>query len=149
TRIRKASGGNPFHALEIARAFPQAGHVPSPLEELPIPETLAGLINERIRVFGADTLEVLAVAAMAADPTLDLLARASGKEGEAIAAALAPARASGVVEVRDGIVAYAHPLMATGIVDSLSSERKRLLHRRLAASVVDEDRRAWHLAFGT
>src|SRR4029079_5174869 len=44
-RIHEVSGGNPFYALEIARALPQEV---DPAQPLPVPDTLDELVRARI-----------------------------------------------------------------------------------------------------
>jgi len=58
-RIHERSGGNPFFALELARALD--GDV-DPLGELPVPATLDELVRVRISALPAATREALALA---------------------------------------------------------------------------------------
>lgn len=70
-RIAELSGGNPFYALELARAM--GGR--SPESEAALPATLAGLVRARIGRLEDDARHVLLAAACTAEPTVDLLAR--------------------------------------------------------------------------
>ncbi len=76
-RIHERSGGNPFFALELARALD--GDV-DPLEPLPVPETLEELVRARISGLPAATREALALAA-ALGHALGVAARAGGRRG--------------------------------------------------------------------
>src|SRR5262249_54152472 len=58
-RIHERSGGNPFFALEVARAL---DHEMDPLQPLPIPATLEELLRVRISGLPDDTHEALAIA---------------------------------------------------------------------------------------
>ena len=76
-RIHAESGGNPFYALEIARALTRAGERVTPTSPLPIPDTLAELTSDRIRALPARTRGALLVAALALEPpSLDVLSGA-------------------------------------------------------------------------
>src|SRR5246500_3713820 len=74
-RIAEFSGGNPLYALELARAM--GGR--SQESEAALPATLAGLVRARIGRLEDDARDVLLAAACTADPTVDLLARATGR----------------------------------------------------------------------
>src|SRR6185369_12765413 len=72
-RIEEASGGNPFYALEIARALVESGASVTPGAPLPIPDTLEALVEARIRALPARTQDALLLAALSAEPTLESL----------------------------------------------------------------------------
>src|SRR5439155_13899203 len=67
-RIQEASGGNPFFAVEIARALLQSGAAVAPGEPLPVPATLEGLIGRRVAALPPRTRSVLVLAAAAIEP---------------------------------------------------------------------------------
>jgi len=48
-RIETDSGGNPFIALEIGRALARRGITSAGPSALPVPDTLSGLVGERLR----------------------------------------------------------------------------------------------------
>jgi DNA-binding CsgD family transcriptional regulator len=134
-RIERASAGNPFYALEIARSL-GAGGSPAVGEGLPIPGDLSQLVAERLRRLPQRTREALLVASALAQPTLTLVAPDS----------LAPAEEAGVVRVgADGRIEFSHPLFASGIYAAAPRERRLKLHAELAASAVDLEERARHL----
>ena len=143
-RIHAASGGNPFYALEIARAFDRQratlaqGLIPR------LPESLAELVAERISALPEATREILVAVAALAHPTLGLARRLPGGEE-----ALRPAFAGRVLELDGRRVRFSHPLLAAAAHESLDPVRRRLLYRRLAAVVADEDERARLLAIAT
>ncbi len=70
-RIEAESGGNPFLALEIARAMVRAGAVSS-LDVLPLPTEGAALVRHRLEQLPAETMEALAGLAAISQPTLAL-----------------------------------------------------------------------------
>jgi DNA-binding CsgD family transcriptional regulator len=132
-RVERASAGNPFYALEIARTL---GARPAAGEELPIPDDLSQLVAERLRKLPQRTREALLRVSALAQPTLALVAPGS----------LAPAEEAGLVRVAtDGRIEFAHPLFASGIYAAAPRERRRKLHTELAESAVDVEERARHL----
>src|ERR671934_804783 len=84
-RIYDHSGGNPFFALELARALRSRDAVLSPADELPVPDDLERLLAERLERLPAETREPLAAVAALAEPTLEVVPEES----------LAPAVADG------------------------------------------------------
>lgn len=72
-RIHDRSGGNPFFALELARAL---GEGVDPLQPLPVPETLEELVRARISALPAPTREALALASALGTTPESLLERA-------------------------------------------------------------------------
>ena len=74
-RIHAASGGNPFYALELARALP-AGRAAS--AALPLPSTLEDVVGARLAELGDEAEEALLAVAALAKPTVALLEQALG-----------------------------------------------------------------------
>jgi DNA-binding CsgD family transcriptional regulator len=134
-RIERASAGNPFYALEIARAL-HAGKSAARGQELPIPDDLRGLVAERLRILPRRTREALLRVSALSQPTIALVSSAD----------LAPAEEAGVVRVSvDGRIELAHPLFASAIYAAASHERRRELHGELATIANDIEERARHL----
>jgi DNA-binding CsgD family transcriptional regulator len=130
-RIHEQSGGNPFYALEIARAL---GANVDPTQPLPVPAALDELVRWRVSGLPATTRAALALAAAVGTPSESLLERAGVARDD-----LEPAVAAGVI-VRDrGTIRFTHPLLAAAVYDARA-------HRRLAAVVDDPLARARHLA---
>jgi DNA-binding CsgD family transcriptional regulator len=134
-RIHELSGGNPFFALELARA--QAGE-----RENQLPETLGTLVRDRLAALPAATQRVLAVAAALARPTVKLI------DGvlEGAVGALDAAEREHVIEVRDGGIQFTHPLLASGAYLGMEASERRAIHARLAELVHDPEEEARHLA---
>ena len=133
-RIHEQSGGNPFYALEIARAL---GPDVDPTQPLPVPESLDELVRGRLATLPPATRAALALAAAAGTPSESLLERAGVVTG-----ALAPAVEAGVITRERGVVHFTHPLLASAAYDAT-------VHRRLAEVVDDPLARARHLALST
>jgi DNA-binding CsgD family transcriptional regulator len=142
-RIHQASGGNPFFALEIARAL--GDQEPTPDDGiLPVPKDLLRLIGARIDSLPADTRDLLLIAAATSRPTEGLLARVS--ERTDVSGAIAPAERAVVVRVEGGGIAFTHPLLASTVYEAASDATRRRAHARLAEHVEDPEERARHLA---
>ena len=132
-RVHELSGGNPFFALELARA-------PEVLEAGMLPPTLDALVHDRLQELPADAQHALLVAAAASKPTADLVEQVAGS------GSLAAAEAGGFVELDHGSVRFLHPLLASGAYGSADPAERREVHRRLARAVRDPVERARHLA---
>ena len=136
-RIHERSGGNPFFALEVARALDENV---DPLEPLPVPETLEELVRARISDLPPLTREALAIASALGTPSESLLERAG-----VAAEALEPALAAHVIERENGTIRFTHPLLSSVLYQDLGAAR-RGVHERVAGIVDDPLLRARHLA---
>jgi DNA-binding CsgD family transcriptional regulator len=145
-RIAQASGGNPLFALELARALVATGARPGPGEPLPVPETLATLLEARLRRLPRPSRDALAAAAALAAPDAGVVARALGPDA---AAALEAAEAAGIVTIRDERIRFDHPLLASTVYAATRAQCRRELHRALADAVEEPQERARHLALAT
>ena len=144
-RLREASGGNPFFALEIGRALVRSGGDLTPTETLPVPETLRELVRDRLAPLPARTREALLAASALSQPTLALVEAALPRGAEA-SSSLASAVEADVVELRPERIRFTHPLLASTLYADVSPVRRRRLHRRIATVVADPEEKARHLA---
>jgi hypothetical protein len=136
-RIEAVSSGNPFFAIEVARALVEHGEPVHGSAPLPVPDDLTELIAGRLRRLPAGTRRALVAAAALSTPTLDLLDRAAIRKAEA----------AGVVSIDgDGGVRFAHPLLAASVYANAPVADRRAVHRKLAARVTSPEERARHLA---
>ena len=69
-RIHELSGGNPFYALEIARALELQAPRTSLGRNLPVPRSLGELLEVRVAVLPPETQRALLVAASLSEPRL-------------------------------------------------------------------------------
>ena len=145
-RLHEISVGNPFFALELARALGDAYGRLRPGEPLPVPDTLRGLVQERVAALPSLALDTLAIAAMLLKPTLALIGAALGLDAGPL---LAPAIEANIVAVDGEHVRFLHPLFASAILGRVPPVRRREIHRRLAPLVGDLEERAGHLALAT
>ena len=142
-RIHELSGGNPFFALELARALQAETLKLEPGERLPA--TLEELVGARLASLSPTALRALAAAAAMAHPTLDLVNAMAGGEGDA----LAESERAQIVEVRDGRVLFAHPLLASCAYAAVGASARRELHTAAASAVTDPEEHARHLALAS
>jgi tetratricopeptide (TPR) repeat protein len=143
-RVHAESAGNPFIALEIARALRRRGIVRVASGSLPVLETLNDLVGERLRELAAPVMNALGVVAMLPDAPMSRCLAAGVSAGDLDAAVLA-----GVVEVESGRVRFSHPLLASAVLGAIPPGRRRELHALAAESAIDAEERARHLALAT
>jgi DNA-binding CsgD family transcriptional regulator len=136
-RIHEWSGGNPFFALELARALDADV---DPLQPLPVPETLEELVRGRFTEMPVSTRKALALASALGTPSESLLERAGIEAHE-----LDPAFAANLIERENGTIRFSHPLLASIVYRDLGEERLGV-HGCIAGIVEDPLLRARHLA---
>lgn len=140
-RIAEISSGNPFYALELARVLADK---PSGAE-MALPTSLNALVLDHIGRVDDDTGEVLLAVASAAEPTTELVARATGLGLARVVEMLEAAEDDGVLAIDGNRLRFTHPLWATGLYANASPARRRAMHRRLADLVEQPELRARHL----
>ena len=137
-RIERTSRGNPFFALEIARAALADGGL-SRMRTLPLPDDLRTLLLARIRRLPPATRDALLVASAMTVPTIALVGEAE----------LVPAEEAGLVTTDGRRVEFVHPLYSAAVYSAATAGRRRAVHLRLAGEIDDEEERARHLALAT
>jgi DNA-binding CsgD family transcriptional regulator len=146
-RVHDTAGGNPFFALELARALQEHGAQAKPGEPLPVGSELRQLLRRRLGALSKDAQDALLVAASVSQPTVGLVAEAAGPGARASLRQVIDAE---VVELEDDDrIRFAHPLFASAVYLETDTVRRRAVHRRLAALVEDPEEQAWHLALCT
>lgn len=146
-RIQEASGGNPLHALELARYLGDVrpgGAAPA------FPVNLRRLVNARIDAFSPSVRETLLAVAAMAGPTVDAVQRVVGDPSRSrVEDDLFAAEAGGILTLDGRVVAFTHPLLRTGVYAMATAGERRDIHRRLARAVTDPVERARHRALGS
>jgi DNA-binding CsgD family transcriptional regulator len=143
-RLHEASGGNPFYALEIARALGSESAVRDPTQPLPVPERLEELVSARLDGFTGTTHEALVLASAHGRLTVAELGLLGIEQS-----ALDQAVAGQVIELEHGTVRFTHPLLASVLYQGLPAVERQRAHRRLAELGEDPVARARHLALST
>ncbi len=144
-RIAAATGGNPFFALEVARALAADEQERTLADPLPMPRSLQDVVTTRVGRLSNDARQVVVAVSALSRPTVATVVAALGGELDA-RAGLAEAEEAQVLESAQGRVRFTHPLLASTLYASLTDEARRSLHGRLAAAVADPEERARHLA---
>ncbi len=142
-RLHAMSGGNPFFALEIARAMAR-GDAPVAGEALPVPNSLRELVRQRVVALSDRDRDALLVVAALSAPTVTAIEHVHGAgtpEG------LTRAVEAGLIEVDRDHVRFSHPMFGSAILSEAPPEHLRELHRRLAEIPdTNPEERARHLA---
>lgn len=142
TRVVDAAGGNPFHAIEIARTVGQAD---APLRgSLPIPASLGALVRERLDRLSEPARAAATAVALSFRPTRATVRLALDPDAD-VDAALLEAEEVGVLAWDADRLRFSHPLLGAALHDALSTGRRRALHGRLSRTVDDPLERAHHL----
>lgn len=152
-RIHETSGGNPFYALELARAMEPRGMEPRGMEPraevtaagepLALSTGLNELLAERLAGLDEQTRDALVVTAAAAEPTLQLVSEVLDAPAEP---AIVAAAKAGIVRLDDGAIEFVHPLLAAAAYSSAAPGERRRWHGLLAEAATDPEARARHLA---
>ncbi len=145
-RLVEATGGNPLALLE-AHAYLSdaqlAGRVP--LEyPLPLGDEIAEAFANQAEALSPEAQAVLVTAAAADTQTMRTLT-ADGAVVGVTSEALEECEVSELLTIRNGRVAFRHPLARAAVYRAAPPSAQRDAHRRLAAAATGE-RRALHLA---
>jgi DNA-binding CsgD family transcriptional regulator len=141
-QIAEISGGNPFFALELARAIDAGAAATRPV----MPATLAELMRLRIGDMDRDTRRVLLGTASVADATVGLLARVTDTSAERVRQLLDEPRSKGIITIDGDAVRFAHPLLGRSVYTDASPAERRAMHRALARTVMLPELKARHMA---
>jgi DNA-binding CsgD family transcriptional regulator len=144
-RVQEAAGGNSFYALELGRELKRQGVKLDAGEPLPVPGSLTKLLGARLARLSTPSRDVLLTAATAGRPSVELLA-AAHEDREGVLDALEAAARDGVVDVDEGRVRFAHPLLASVCYEEAPASKRRAAHQALARAVTEVEERARHLA---
>jgi DNA-binding CsgD family transcriptional regulator len=147
-QLHRVSAGNPFLALEIARALERREVELARGEPFPVPQNLRELVRDRLDQLAPAAYETALIVAALPHPTVERVEAAALDKG-ADADALGEALAAGIVELEGERVRFTHPLLASIVYSEASPARRRALHAHLAALALEVEERAGHLAVAT
>jgi DNA-binding CsgD family transcriptional regulator len=139
-RLAEVSGGNPYYALELARAALRQAGSGAVTAELPLPEGVYAVLQDRLRALPAATMDALGTIAAMGQPTI-AAATAVVDAGTLDAAFTAEAVHEDGEKIR-----FDHPLLAEAAYRLLPPSRRRAVHEQLAEIATDAEERARHLA---
>ncbi len=148
-RLQAATAGNPFFVAETLRHWLGSGlievgadgawrtrfdNATKDYRELPVPGSVRDAVLARVQRLSEASQRVLEAAALAAEPFAPaLLAPACAlSELDAVLAIEHAAQAQLLREHEAGGFGFAHDLVQQALESSLSADRRRLVHRRLA-----------------
>jgi DNA-binding SARP family transcriptional activator/tetratricopeptide (TPR) repeat protein len=163
-RLHGATAGNPMFVHETLRHLAQVGDLAvgpagwrsrfdaaSAAATLPVPGSVRDAVRARLALLDEPLRRLLEAASLAGGSfdAADLAGATALDDFERVAAIEAACAQRLLVHDDTGALRFGHDLVAQALAEGLSRERRRLLHRRLAASL--ERRRgpaariAWHL----
>ena len=124
SRLIERSGGNPLYARELARGATDR-------DATRLPASLRELLGGRLVAMGANTRKALTHVAVRGAPPIDQL-RAERLDGGLDAAFRAD-----LVVLDQGRVRFAHPLLATAVLEAAPHSDLRIAHRLAAVASAD------------
>ncbi|HVX38276.1 MAG TPA: AAA family ATPase [Gemmatimonadaceae bacterium] len=149
--LYRHSEGNPLFISQLLRALVEDGAVWHngtrwewrPVSELRLPQGRAALIGARLARFSSSTQAVLATAAIIGrEFDIGLLVGAGAGSEAAVKLAISEALLSGLLrptyERKRGGFVFAHDEIAEVLVESISRDRIRGLHERVAEALVKQ-----------
>ncbi len=132
-RVQELSGGSPYYALELASTGDPGAEAP---------ETLAAALRARLATLTEAQRAAATVAATLGRFDPDVL-------GVAHRDGVIELRRSGLVDDRSGKLRFAHPLLASTVLDLHTVDERRAVHLWLANVLEDPDERAMHVGRST
>lgn len=141
-QLHEVSGGNPFYALELARAD-LGGPTRGSTMPAVVPASLERLVDARLGALDAQTRSALLLIAAHGRFPIEFLRRL-----EVPPEAVDHARTAKVIEIAAGVVRFTHPLLAHAVYQGATDGDRRAAHRRLATLLDDPVQRGRHLALG-
>ena len=150
--VVEQAAGNPLALREIAKIADSVdvSHVRPDDALPPLPEALQRIFAGRVHELPDAGRDVVLVAALAADPVLQVVLGATERlRGAAVGADVVElAQELGLFELDDRRIHFAHSLVRVAILQQESMSRRQAAHRALGEVVQSSHRRAWHRALG-
>jgi DNA-binding SARP family transcriptional activator len=139
-RLHEATAGNPLYILETLRGWLEASSQCELQRSLPLQKSVQSAVVARVDHLGAAARRVLEAASLSSDPIrLSVVARASALgEWETLEIMERAARAH-LLDNSSGDHRFSHDLVRRALDGSLSAERKRLLHGKIAETLIVTD----------
>jgi DNA-binding CsgD family transcriptional regulator len=142
-RVAELSGGNPFYALELARARGSA-HAGDSLDE-PLPEGVMDLVRSRLDALPPGVQAIVQAASVLHAPTVPTL-QGMVPGSVDVERALGEAERAAVLVLDGERIRFAHPILAAAAHGSIAQGRRADLHAAAAELADDPVDRARHLA---
>lgn len=136
-RLTDTARGNPFFVLETLRYVLER---PDTRETLPVPPTVREAVLERVKRLGNAAWRLLEVASLTDDGfSLPGLAPATALTDFEAVSALEQAVNTQILSRLESGFGFAHTLVQQAIADSISAERRTLIHNKLADALAGLD----------
>ena len=147
--LHRATDGNPLAMLELRAADRDVVESIETGLPLRVPRAVIDAFGRRLAGLDAGCRAALLVAAVCG-ADLRFVADACEAYGVDVAE-LDAAEDVGLIAVRDGRIAFRHPLLRAAVYSGASAHARRAAHRAAADALPsgDVDRRAWHLSEAT
>ncbi|MEU9335481.1 AAA family ATPase [Streptomyces sp. NPDC048290] len=133
--------GNPLALIEFAAVRRDGHHHHTPL---PVADRVLSCFRSQIARLPEPTRLMLLIVAAEARGDLRHQMRAAERLGVGFAE-LDPAETAGLVRMRDGVLSFRHPLIASATYQNAPLARRIAVHQALAEAAEDPDCRARHL----
>ncbi len=157
-KLYRATGGNPFFALETLKTLVESdalqqntvGRWDATNADLPMPHSVMAVVRERVARLGSEATRLLETASLAGDTfALEDIQNATTLTEFQALEAFEKALALQLLEQQAGGYRFSHDLVRESIASGLGTERRRLLHKKLAVNLEQRGgaatRIAWHL----
>ena len=146
-RILRDAGGNPLALSELPAAM-ASGAGDGALDRLPVTARIERAFAWRLGDMPEPTARLLLLGAIDDKGVVAELVEAGRALGlgDVTDADLAPAVDAALIEIREGVLRFGHPLMRSVVAQRASDADRRAAHQALANVETDPDRVAWHLA---
>ncbi|GAA3116674.1 LuxR family transcriptional regulator [Planomonospora alba] len=148
-RLLAETGGNPLALIELPVLLTAEQPGDSfRLGPVPLTSRVQAAFHQQVASLPEGTRTLLLVAAAEDSRDLGVVLRAGASFGLSVAD-LQPAERIGLVALRDGTVAFRHPLVSAAVYHGAPLSLRLAAHAALAEALdgpEQADRRAWHLA---
>lgn len=137
-RLYRDSGGNPFYAAALARAYRDGRglrRMPESTIDGAVPASVLAAIEAELDALGTSDRAVLQAAAVLGDAfDTSYLARLTGSPDTAVEQALDRSAAAGLIrgDAARGAMRFRHPIVRRAAYESAPPARRRALHHRCA-----------------
>jgi tetratricopeptide (TPR) repeat protein len=140
-RLRARTAGNPFFAAELARDLEGQGALreDGALDAAPVPEAVAGLVEERLARLDPDTERLLtAAAAIGPSSQVAVAAKAAGLDSAAAERAVREALSERLVDdvvAPQPTISFPHALVREALIAGTGEAARARLHLAIAAAL--------------
>ncbi|MEJ2606562.1 MAG: DUF2791 family P-loop domain-containing protein [Anaerolineales bacterium] len=132
-RLYEISGGNPFFLLELLRSQSIESYSDPALDwtAVQLPETILQALDNRVRSLSSHAHQVLeACVVLSKDLNFDLIRRIAGRSELETIDGLDELQQKQILYEQNGVYYFSHGILRPVVYQSMSTWRRRLLHKR-------------------